>query len=292
MSLRTRVAVVAATALLPLSVAPTASAEQESFFDDFSGTAIDRSKWTVEVTGKNFGTVNSEQQAYVDSPETLYVDQSVAGASNGALAIHPRYRPGYQAPDGRSYDFVSGRLKTQGKVEFTYGTYSVRLKLPEGANASGLWPAAWSLGSDIDSGAPWPNCGEIDLMEHVGQPWTSVALHGPGYSGNTPITGQQTFSGADPANWHVYSVDWRPDGMTFSVDGTEFYSVSRSEVEQYGNWVFDSPQFLILNFALGGTYPHGVNGVNEPYFGLPQSTVDKVRSGDVRYLVDWVRIEP
>ncbi|MBA8826164.1 beta-glucanase (GH16 family) [Saccharopolyspora lacisalsi] len=292
MSLKTRVAIVAATALLPLSAAPAAAAEQESFFDDFSGASIDRSKWTVEVTGENFGTVNSEQQAYVDSPDTLYVDQDAAGSQNGALAIHPRYRPGYQAPDGNTYDFVSGRLKSQGKMEFTYGTYSVRLKLPEGASAPGLWPAAWSLGSNIGSGAPWPECGEIDLMEHVGEPWTSVALHGPGYSGDTPITGQQNFSGGNPGGWHVYSVDWRPDGLTFSVDGTEFYRVSKADVERYGRWVFDSPQFSVLNFALGGSYPHGVNGVNEPYFGLPQSTVDKVKSGNVRYLVDWVRVEP
>lgn len=291
MIVATRLAVLAAAALLPLAAAPAASAQQEIFFDDFSGSGIDRSRWTVEVTGENFGTVNSEQQAYIDSPETLYVDQNAAGAQNGALAIHPRYRPGHQAPDGRTYDFVSGRLKTQGNFDFTYGTYSVRLKLPEGANASGLWPAAWALGSSIGSGTPWPDCGEIDLMEHVGEPWTSTALHGPGYSGDTPITGRQDFTGTDPGGWHVYSVNWQPDGMTFSVDGTAFHRVDRAQVEQYGRWVFDDPQFLILNFALGGTFPHGVNGVTEPYFGLPQSSVDRVAAGSARYLVDWVRVE-
>ncbi|WP_017975576.1 glycoside hydrolase family 16 protein [Actinopolyspora halophila] len=137
MSVRSRVAIVVATALPPLSAAPVAVAEQESFFDDFSGATIDRSKWRVEVTGENSGTVNSEQQARVDSPETLYIDQYAAGSPNGALAVHPRCRPGFQNLDGNTCDFVSGRLKSQGKMEFTYGTYSVRPELSAGANAPG-----------------------------------------------------------------------------------------------------------------------------------------------------------
>ncbi|MCI2419425.1 glycoside hydrolase family 16 protein [Saccharopolyspora sp. K220] len=270
-----------------------AAPRAEVFFDDFSGTELDRSKWTVDVTGENFGTVNQEQQAYVDSPETIYLDPDPAtGASNGALALHARYAPGHQAPDGQTYDFVSGRIKTQDKVEFTYGSYSARIKLPENATGSGLWPAFWSLGANIDAGKPWPQCGEVDVMEHVGEPWTSVAMHGPEYNGDTPIAGQQNFEGKDPADWHVYRVDWTPEGFTFFVDDTETYRITKQEMQSNGwTWVFDDPQFMILNLALGGVYPNAVNGVTEPYFGLPQSTVDKIAAGNVRYLVDWVRVE-
>jgi type I restriction-modification system DNA methylase subunit len=42
------------------------------FFDDFSSEQLDRSKWNVEITGK---TVNDEQQAYIDSSETIYIEQ-------------------------------------------------------------------------------------------------------------------------------------------------------------------------------------------------------------------------
>ncbi|GAA0525362.1 glycosyl hydrolase family 16 [Saccharopolyspora subtropica] len=277
------------TPLLEADAAPRA----EIFFDDFSGTELDRSKWTVEVTGENFGTVNQEQQAYVDSPETIYIDHDPnTGASNGALVLHPRYRPGFRAPDGQTYDFVSGRVKTQDKVEFTYGSYSARLKLPENATGTGLWPAWWSLGTNIDAGKPWPQCGEVDVMEHVGEPWTSVAMHGPEYHGNTPIAARQNFEGKNPADWHVYRVNWTPGDFTFFVDDTQVYRITRQEMQNNGwTWVFDDPQFMILNFALGGTYPNGVNGVTEPYFGLPQSTVDKVAVGNVRYLIDWVRVE-
>lgn len=266
----------------------------EAFFDDFNGDSLDRSKWTVEVTGQNFQTANNEQQAYVDSPDTISInhDDANTGATNGALEIHPRFKQGFQAPDGKSYDFVSGRIKTHGHFDFTYGKYSARIKLPENATASGLWPAFWSLGSSIENGTPWPNCGEVDVMEHVGQPWTSSAIHGPEYHGNTPITHQQNFDGSNPADWHTYSVDWTPQGFTFYVDDKQTYQVSKDQFQQNGwTWVFDDPQYMILNFALGGGYPQSVNGVTQPYFGLPQDTVDKIKAGNTRLLVDWVKVE-
>ncbi|AOS63424.1 glycoside hydrolase family 16 protein [Actinoalloteichus hymeniacidonis] len=295
---RTGLALGAATVLLtalpvlPAGADTTPDSRDDAvvFFDDFAGSEIDRSQWTVEVTGTNFGTVNNEQQAYIDSPEVLYLDQNVDGADN-VLAIHPRYRPGTVAPDGRTYDFVSGRLKTQDKRDWTYGNFAMRLKLPQGGQAPGLWPAAWMLGSSIGHGTPWPASGEIDIMESIGEPFTSVALHGPGYSGATPLNARQHFEGLDPADWHVYSVDWTPQGFTFYIDDRQVYTASRAEVEQYGQWVYDDPQFILLNFALGGDYPAGVNGVSQPYHGIPQSTVDIVAADNARYLIDWVKVE-
>lgn len=137
MSVRNRAAIVVATALPPLSTAPATVAEQGSFFDDFSGATTDRSEWTVQIVGENIGTVDSEQHARVDSAETLHIDQNSAGSRHGAPAVHPRCRPGYQAPGGNTCDFVSGRLKSRGKMEFTHITHSVRIKNPEGASAPG-----------------------------------------------------------------------------------------------------------------------------------------------------------
>lgn len=277
----------------PAPAAPAAQPKAETFFDDFSGAELDQSKWQVEVTGENFGTVNQEQQAYVNSPETIYIDHDDAatGATNGALALHARSTPGFQAPDGNTYDFQSGRVNTKDKFEFTHGSYSARLKLPEGGTSPGLWPAWWSLGANMDE-VGWPQNGEVDIMESVGEPWTSVALHGPEYHGDTPIAGQQQFEGMDPADWHTYKVDWTTDGFTFFVDDKQIYQITKAEMQQNGwTWVYDDPQFMILNFATGGQFPNGVNGVTEPYFGLPQESVDKIKAGNARYLVDWVRVE-
>ncbi|MCC7008164.1 MAG: glycoside hydrolase family 16 protein [Acidobacteria bacterium] len=277
-----RTAVIAA---LVLSAAGAARQPAPSvlFFDDFAGSALDRSKWNVIVSGR---TVNNEQQAYVDSPETVNLvrDASAEGAENGALEIRPRYRAGFETADGRSFDFTSGRLESRGKFDFTYGTAAARIKMTAGA---GLWPAFWLLGND-----GWPATGEIDVMENVGDPlWTSVALHGAGYSGNTPLVARHEFAaGSDITSWHVYSVDWSPDLIVFKVDDVEVYRATKATVERHGAWAYDTLKFVILNFALGGAYPQGVNKVNAPYPGLSAETVDLIKADRARFLVDWVRV--
>jgi beta-glucanase (GH16 family) len=143
------------------------------FFDDFDAPDLDRSKWNVIVTG---GTVNAEQQAYVDSPETLRIvhGREAEGARRGALLIQAQYKKGFVTKQGKSFDFISGRMDTRNKAEFTYGRLSARIKMTPGL---GFWPAFWALGD-----GRWPDTGEIDMMENVGPgDWTSQALHGPGH---------------------------------------------------------------------------------------------------------------
>jgi beta-glucanase (GH16 family) len=252
------------------------------FREEFDGAELDRTKWKVEVWEH---TVNDENQAYIDAPDVLRIVRGAEaeGEDGGALAIVPRWRPGFVAGQ-RSFDFVSGRINTQGKMEFTYGTAAARIKLPPGA---GLWPAFWALG-----GGDWPATGEIDIMEYVGEPdWASVALHGPGYSGDTPLFNRFYFPpGQDATGWHVYAVSWSRDSLVFRFDSAVVYRATRPMVEHYGRWAFDEPKFLILNFALGGAYPLKVNGVRQPYLGLPAETVEQIRAGRVRMLVDWVRV--
>jgi beta-glucanase (GH16 family) len=282
--LRTLVVVTSAVAALAGARAqpPTANAAP-LFFDDFAGGQLDRSKWNVIGTGR---TVNNEQQAYVDAIETISVGETpeATGATNGALIIRARHRPGFKTPQGRTFDFISGRLESRSKFEFTYGTAAARIKLTAGA---GLWPAFWTLGT-----GRWPDTGEMDIMENVGDPtWTNFALHGPGYSGNTPLASRQHFThGGDITAWHVYSMDWTADSIVFKVDGNEEYRVTRPMVEGYGRWAYDNPKFLILNLALGGQYPQAVNKIAEPYGGLPQSTVDLIKADQAVMVVDWVRV--
>jgi beta-glucanase (GH16 family) len=257
-----------------IAAVPAAPRPRTIFADDFDGRELDRHHWNVVVTGR---TVNNEQQAYVDSEEVLSV-------SGGALTLRPRFRQGFKTPQGRSFDFISGRIDTRSKVTFTYGTAAARMKLPAGA---GLWPAFWALGE-----GRWPDTGEIDIMENVGDPaWTSVALHGPGYSGNTPLVNRAPFSGQRNAtDWHVYAVDWTPEALVFTVDKREVYRVTRAMIEAHGRWAFDNPKHLILNLALGGNLPAAVNKVRAPYHGLPEATVRAIQNEEPKVLVDWVRI--
>jgi beta-glucanase (GH16 family) len=261
----------------------TNSREEIIFFDDFSAPTLDRSKWNVRVTGN---TVNNEQQAYVDSSATIAIvhGADAQGAENGALVLQPRFSPGFITKEGKKFDFISGRIDSQRKVEFMYGTASARIKLTEGA---GLWPAWWVLGS-----GRWPESGEIDILEYVGEKdWASAAVHGPGYSGETPFVNRLYFDAAnDVTNWHVYAVDWTPEAMIFKYDGVPMFRVTKPMAEHYGKWTFDNNKFLILNFALGGAYPVKINGVKEPYFGLPASTVNLIKDNKSYMLVDWVKV--
>jgi beta-glucanase (GH16 family) len=256
--------------------------EQIIFFDDFSGSGLDRSKWNV-ITDV---FVNNEQQAYVDSTATIFTSKGkeAEGAKNGVLVIRPAFSPGYKTPEGKRFDFISGRIDTSHKVEFTYGVAAARIRMSAGA---GLWPAFWALGN-----GDWPDTGEIDIMEYVGEPdWTSVALHGPGYSGDTPLVNKIFFKkGVDVTRWHVYSVEWTKDALLFKVDNELIYRVTRPMVENYGRWAFDNPKYVILNFALGGAYPFKTNGVKEPYNGIPASTVDMIKARNAKFIVDWVKI--
>lgn len=251
------------------------------FFDDFTANELDRDNWNVEITGQ---VHNNEQQAYIDSPETISLQQGIRSA-NGVLVIQPRYHQGYVTPQGDVFDFVSGRIHTRNKVEFTYGSISARIRLPAGA---GLWPAFWLLGSK----GHWPVCGEIDIMEYVGESdWTSVAVHGPGYSGETPLVNKKYFLPPDDAaRWRVFSLDWKPDCLIYKIDGELVYRVTRPSVEYLGRWVFDDHQFIIINFALGGQYPFKTNGIRAPYYGIPEATVQAIRNQDVKLLVDWVKV--
>jgi beta-glucanase (GH16 family) len=252
------------------------------FFEDFNEKALDRSKWNVENKAH---TVNNEQQAYIDTAATLYLvrGRAAQGAKKGALVLKAIYHPAF-AMNNRTYDFISGRINTRDKMMFTYGTASARMKMSSGA---GLWPAFWALGK-----GKWPDCGEIDMMETVGDSsWISNAMHGPNYFGNTPFAHREIFpKGTDVTKWHIYSVDWHPDSLVFKLDGKVTYTVTRQMVEKYGRWAFDNPKFIILNFALGGGYPEGVNKIKAPYPGLSESTVNKIKAGDAKVFVDWVLV--
>jgi beta-glucanase (GH16 family) len=73
----------------------------------------------------------------------------------------------------------------------------------------------------------------------------------------------------------VYAVEWNANEIAWFVDNTRFYSVTRAQVQARGNWVFDQPFWLLLNIAVGGTWPGSPDGGSV----FPQ-----------RYYVDYVRV--
>ena len=267
---------------MPVSVqGEVADSRQLLFADEFNASELDRDKWIT--IGPDFW-VNNEQQMYVDDPAVINFIDGVEGADGGVLMLRPVFKPGMDPNTDRNAPFVSGRIESQGKFDFMHGRAEARIKMP--ANV-GVWPAFWLLGNDS-----WPGTGEIDIMEYVGEKdWIGVALHGPGYSGETPLVNKFFFpDGMDVTQWHTYAVEWTDRQIDFLVDGHVHYRVTRPMVENYGEWRFDNRKYLILNFAMGGAYPFKTNRIEEPYNGIPQATVDAVKTGEVAMLVDWVRV--
>lgn len=220
-------------------------------FDGAGGASVNRAFWSFDLgdgcAAGICGWGNNEKQSYSDAPENVSLN------GEGQLAIVARL-----APDGLNCyygacRYTSAKLKTQAKFEHRYGRVEACLKLPRG---QGLWPAFWLLGSSHPA-TPWPACGEIDVMEYRGsQPDMMVsALHGPGYSGNTPITHSYRLpAGAFSDDFHIFAVEWEAERFRFWVDDVLHYTATKADVEQHGAWVFDQPFYLILNLAVGGNF--------------------------------------
>jgi beta-glucanase (GH16 family) len=115
-------------------------------------------------------------------------------------------------------EFESARLITQNKAEFAYGRIESRLQVPTGGD--GLWPAFWSLGTDITYN-PWPGAGEIDVMEYVSRIPNEIfgTIHGPGYAGGDSFSGILDFSpNRVDEEYHTYAVEWEPEKIRWYVD--------------------------------------------------------------------------
>lgn len=198
---------------------------------DFVG-APDPNKWSYE-TGNNSGWGNGEKQYYTSRPENVKVENGVLKIT----AIKELYN---------GFNYTSARIKSQGKFAFKYGRVDVRAKLPVGG---GTWPAIWMLGSNINS-AGWPACGEIDIMEHVGNDLNKIygTLHYPGRSGGNG-NGATTIISNATTNFHKYSVDWSVTDIKFYVDDVMFHSVPNSN-----SIPFNQDFFMLLNVAMGGSF--------------------------------------
>jgi beta-glucanase (GH16 family) len=253
------VGLVCGIALLP--AAAVAQERRLAWSDEFDGpanTAPDSAKWVYDLGAGGWG--NHELETYTDSRRNSYLD------GHGHLVIEA-----LQPAKGK---FTSARLKTQGKFSIAYGRVEARIRIPYG---QGIWPAFWMLGDDNKSKG-WPGCGEIDVMENIGKEPDTVhaTVHGPGYSGDKGIGKSSAIAaGRFADDYHVYAVEWTPDRLDFLVDGKSYHTVTPASLPAGSKWVYDHPFFLILNLAVGGSWPGNPDDTSV----FPQ-----------KMLVDYVRV--
>jgi beta-glucanase (GH16 family) len=199
----------------------------------------DPTKWRYDTVANRTGWYNHELQYYAAGR------LQNARVADGHLIITARREALTAASDYGGQHYSSARLITRGRAQWTYGFFEVRAKLPCGA---GSWPAIWMLGT----GGRWPDDGEIDIMEHVGNDPTVVhaTIHNRATAGTSGDGATLKVPTACDA-FHLYQLDWSERALRFFVDGVPIHTYAKADARKNG-WPFDSPQYLLLNLAVGG----------------------------------------
>lgn len=245
---------------------PAPAGWQLAWSDEFAqadGSSPDASKWVFDVGGGGWG--NAELEYYTSRTNNVRIQ-------NGQLVIEAKQ----ENYSGSSY--TSGRIKTLGKHSWTYGRMEARIKIPKG---QGIWPAFWMLGTNIAASVSWPTCGEIDIMENIGKPTEQSkvygTIHGPGYSGGGGISGNFTLPGGGVLadDFHIFAVEWTTNQIKWYLDNNQYFTVTPASLPNGTTWVFNAPQFFLLNLAVGGQWP-----------GYPDGTTVFPQ----QMLVDYVRV--
>ncbi|WP_420750606.1 glycoside hydrolase family 16 protein [Rhodococcus sp. O3] len=211
--------------------------------DEFDGpawSAPNPTFWDYEVGGGGWG--NNEQQVYTSNRENSRLD------GDGRLLIEAR----------RTWSgFTSARLVTRDRFEFTYGVVEARIKVPAG---KGLHPAFWTLGSNIHE-VGWPACGEIDILEVIGDGSRYHAgVHGPtGDSERWERSVDGTIGANLSASFHDYALIKAPGSISVAIDRQIIGTVTAADLTPAEQWVFDAPAYLLLNVAVGGNWPGPVD---------------------------------
>lgn len=210
--------------------------------DEFSGNALDSSKWVYEIGDgcpNLCGWGNNEAQYYTSRPTNINVD-------TGYLHIFAREEQ-YQGSN-----YTSARIKTEGRYSFQYGKIEARIKMPVG---QGIWPAFWMLGSNITT-LSWPQCGEIDIMEHINsEPDIYGTIH---YNNNSTYNFNSQSTTCDVTQFQLYTVEWDENEIKWFLNGVLFYQVSIANGIN-STEEFHHPFFLLLNLAVGGNWPGNPN---------------------------------
>lgn len=236
--------------------------------DNFDGDTLNRADWNVELHKK--GWVNEEWQAYVDSDKNIQV-------KDGKLLI----KPVETVNEDGTKSYTSGRINTQGKHDFKYGYFECRAKVPTG---KGYLPAFWMMPTDENLYGQWPKCGEIDIMEVMGQETNKA--YGTIHYGEPHDQSQGTYTVDAKDNfadqYHTYACDWEPGKITWYIDGVKYheesdwFSAKSGQGEVTYPAPFDQPFYMILNLAVGGSW-----------VGYPD---ESTTYDDQKFAIDYVKV--
>jgi len=214
------------------------------------------SHWNVGSIGTPFDNKihNGELQAYMSSAVSVTNDAS----GNGILHLTASKQNAVYG--GQKLNYVSGLINTSGKFSQNGGRFVCSCRVPKG---QGLWPAFWLLSQDQS----WPP--EIDVQEILGSD-TQTAHFSYHYKDANGNAQQQAMAYNDSTDYsaafHVFAIQWGAQHIQWLIDGTVRYTSSEPPP--------DTPMYVVLNLAVGGTWPGAPNA--ETVF-------------PANFDVDWVR---
>ena len=246
-------------------------------FNGKKGSAPSAKTWSREIGGGGWG--NSERQYYTDKALNAAMDGAgrlviTAKRISNEYAEQVGDDPGTEDILNRCSEcqFTSARMKTARKVSFQYGRVEARMKLPQGV---GTWPAFWMLGGDLLDGVPWPECGEIDIMEFRGDipDQATSAIHGPTTPQGSGLGARYLSMAPLSDGYHTYAIEWKKNSIDFIVDGRVNGTYSSRDTGARG-WVYNQEFFIILNLAMGGTY---AGEYIDPTLNQAQLNIDYIR---------------
>lgn len=230
------------------------------FSDEFDlpdGSIPDPAKWQLcqrQTSAWNRKMSESYDQAYIQ---------------DGCLVLTGEKKAG---------EYLAGGIEMRHELGFKYGRVDVRARFEK--MGQGDWPAIWMMPS-VPLYQGWPDCGEVDIMEHLNSDancWnvihTAYTESGHKVQANPSI---------DPEAWHIYSIVWTEKTIAFYIDGNHTLTARKlsSVAPEEKQWPFDTKFYIILNNALGRT-------ADETYYSWP-GVIDDADL-PFRFLVDYVRV--
>lgn len=178
----------------------------------------------------------------------------------GLLTIQARRTPDDLRLLTWNKPFYGGVITTKFSFAQRYGYFEIEARLPAG---KGMWPAFWLMPVDGN----WPDAGEIDVMENLGDP---RSVYCTVIAGAGKVSRKIALDFDASSGFHRYGALWRPDVIIWFVDGRE---VSRAPTPPA---LTQRKAYLIANLAVGGSWG-----------GFPDKTTPFPGRYDIRRISVW-----